>query len=201
MPVHQLVYAWRQCPLTSAPFLLPQDSVLLDLQYDRCVTTCTSFDEYIRSDAFGQESDHTAHLGLIPTPYMGDLSRADIFVLMMNPGLSAADYYAEEHDAALQSALECNLRQQRLDRAYPFIWLNPAFAFHGGFRFWEGKQRRSYIELRGVVASVIGRHLAFSPSGWRSFNTGRITARHCNFREAWPMNWNRIGSRFNTCTK
>jgi hypothetical protein len=166
MASHELIRSWRQCQLNNPPFVLPQDSVLLYPKYRKNVTICETFDEYIHSAVFGQQVDHTAHLGLIPTPYMGNLARADVFILMMNPGLQAANYYVEEKDANVRAALQNNLFQRGLDKRYPFIWLNPEFAYNGGFRFWADKfadilrlivQRQgvSYLDALSILAKRV----------------------------------------------
>lgn len=138
MAFHDLIKCWRKCPLNTPPFVLPQDSVLLDPKYRKNVTICRTFDDYIHSAVFGQQVDHTAHLGLIPTPYMENLARANVFILMMNPGLQASNY-VEEKDPNVRAALQNNLLQRGLDRRYPFIWLNPEYAYNAGFRFWADK--------------------------------------------------------------
>lgn len=52
--------------------------------------------EFIRHPAFGDDS--SLHLGLLPVPYQGNLSKADVFVIMLNPGLGLSDCQTEEDE-------------------------------------------------------------------------------------------------------
>ena len=49
-----------------------------------------SLEQYTHSKAFSDKRDKQFHLGLLPQPYQGHLSTASVFVLMLNPGLTAS---------------------------------------------------------------------------------------------------------------
>ena len=101
----------------------------------------TSFRQFVGGKRFGKFEDHQFHLSLLPSPYVGDLSRADIFILALNPGFSLTDYCAEWHVPKFRRRLKRNLRQD-FDRVdFPFFLLDPEFCWHGGFAWWEGKLR------------------------------------------------------------
>jgi hypothetical protein len=51
------------------------------------------------------------HTGLLPMPFVGSLSRAKVFLLMLNPGLSPTDYFGEFEQPAYRGALRNNLFQ------------------------------------------------------------------------------------------
>lgn len=129
-----LIARWRACPLDTPPYLFPGDE-------RRTLESAThphkSFRDYIESSTFGV-TDARLHLGLLPVPYTGDLVGAKIYILMLNPGFSPADYYAESHSAEFREAMIGNIRQDRVGE-YPFLYLDPRFAWHPGFTYWHSR--------------------------------------------------------------
>src|SRR5690606_16191656 len=87
------------------------------------------------------------HTGLLPLPYLGSLERASMFLLALNPGLHASDYHAEIHPAFRERLLS-NLYQQDAADEFPFLSLDPVFAWHAGFEYWAGK-------LHGIVSALV----------------------------------------------
>lgn len=133
---HHLIERWRECNLESPPYLFPDDEPEI---INGIAKTYRGFDEYTASFEFGASSDTNLHTGLIPLPYIGNLSQASIFVLMLNPGLSPGDYYAEQHNPEFRQAHIQNLQQRNANDKYPFIFLDPRFAWHPGFVYWQKK--------------------------------------------------------------
>lgn len=76
------------------------------------------------------------HQSIIPKPYFGDLQNATVFYLTTNPGYEHADYYNENTDAFFRQTLANNIHQ-KLDKKYPFLFLNPAFSHSGGYRYFN----------------------------------------------------------------
>lgn len=124
-----------------------------------------SFDEYVGSPELGNSYDNKLHIGLVPQPYFGALERASIFVLMLNPSLSPGDYFAEYNVPEFRSTLIRDLRQDNASDDYPFTFLNPQFAWHPGFRYWERKFHDIANELakqRGLSFQDALKHIAQS---------------------------------------
>src|SRR5690242_4396136 len=93
---NELINFWRQCELTSAPFAHPDDLPVLRQNGGRLIDAeRVNFDAFIAGRRFGDFKDHRLHLSLLPIPYEGDLARAEIVILLLNPGFSYADYWAE----------------------------------------------------------------------------------------------------------
>jgi hypothetical protein len=90
-------------------------------------------DGYVASQTFSAQTNRALHLGLCPVPFVGSPSKATVFILMLNPGLSPGDYFAEEQ-SAFRSALRTNLKGES-----EFLFLDPRFAWHPGFTYWHGK--------------------------------------------------------------
>ncbi len=132
---HKLISGWRNCNLESPPYLFPDD---IAHTTNGNFKVFHSFDEYVFTNEFGLLSDKNLHTGLLPMPYIGNLEKATIFVLMLNPGLSAGDYFAEEQPEFRNAQIQ-NLRQENGSIEYPFIFLNPKFAWHPGFDYWHKK--------------------------------------------------------------
>lgn len=115
------------------------------------------FEAYVGSPLFGNFDDSRFHLSLLPSPYVGDLRNADIFVLSLNPGLSFEDYYAEMCVPKFREHLKKTLEQDLDGVQIPFIFLDPEFCWHGGFRWWERKLRDTITMI--AVRKYGGRYL------------------------------------------
>jgi hypothetical protein len=139
-----LLEAWANCCLDpTPPFLLDADRPIFELEAYATVTH-SSWEEALGTPDFGAPGDKRLHLGLLPMPFLGDLRNASIYLLMLNPGLGPYDYYAEWKVFDYRRALIATLKQGvRTDRV-PFIFLEPQFGWHGGFRYWHDK-------LKGVI--------------------------------------------------
>jgi hypothetical protein len=77
----------------------------------------------------------------VPVPYTGSIADADIFVLNLNPGFKATDYYAECCIPDFRRQIEANLRQETLSSEFPFLYLDPELCWHSAFTWWESKFR------------------------------------------------------------
>lgn len=103
-----------------------------------------SFESYLAKSFL--EDSHYPHLYLLPNPYVGDLTNSKVFILMLNPGFSFLDYYAEK-DEKYREAIIKIAKQEELD--YPFIFLNPEFLWTGGGMYWVRKLKDILKELHG----------------------------------------------------
>ncbi|MCX7353399.1 MAG: hypothetical protein NTY59_00935 [Alphaproteobacteria bacterium] len=138
-----LIRFWRDfAPRNGSPHVHPDDTDLF-LKKGRGILDlpCANFRQFVRSERFGNFSDNQFHLSLLPVPYAGDLRRADIFILLLNPGFNFVDYYAEYESRRFRSRLLQNLRQKNHEAKFPFLYLDPSFCWHSGFAWWEGKFR------------------------------------------------------------
>lgn len=99
------------------------------------------FKGFIRSERLCA-NDSDFHFSLLPAPYVGNLAKADVFILLLNPGFSPGDYFAEYEQTDFKKALKQNLKQEFLGVEYPFLYLDPQFCWHPGYRWWEGKLRK-----------------------------------------------------------
>ena len=132
--VHRLIELWQNCPLDNAPFILPEDKT----EIQKRTVLYRSFEDYATSSTFGHKDDTSLHVGLLPVPYVGNLQKAAVFILMLNPGLSHGDYL-ECEDETLKKEHIRNLRQDNANVEFPFLFLDPRFAWHPGFDYWEKK--------------------------------------------------------------
>jgi len=107
------------------------------------------FERFVASESFGRFQDRRLHLSLLPVPFGGDLERADIILLLLNPGLDYCDYYAETKIPRYRRRLEMTLAQDLKGEEFPFLWLDPEFCWHSGFRWWE----RKLHEVTWVIAN------------------------------------------------
>lgn len=135
-PLSNLIECWRVCRFDTPPFILPDDESEIP---DNMRSLYQSFDEFIVGDKFGQIEDKSLHVGLLPIPYIGNLSGASVFILMLNPGLSPGDYFAEQGNSEFKEAHLRNLRQENGGDEFPFFFLDPLFSWHPGFEYWQGK--------------------------------------------------------------
>ena len=145
--------------LKEPPFVHPDDRGAL-LEHSKSKSSdplFLSFCQFVSGPRFGAFSDYRLHFSLLPVPYAGDISRAEIFVLQLNPGLNLTDYYAEFSVPKFRRRLEFNLRQQLRNTEFPFLYLDPDFCWHSGFAWWEGKFRE--VTIRIAEEKFGGRYL------------------------------------------
>lgn len=140
--MHELLESWRRFPASAAPHLLAGDDVFAEPTISkRWAVVHSGWDDFIQRSDF-RRPDHRVHLGLLPAPFTGSLENATVVILMLNPGLHPADYFAEYKVHEYREALLSNLRQSRSRSSHPNIFLDPEYSWHSGFTYWYGKLRR-----------------------------------------------------------
>jgi hypothetical protein len=137
--MHPFLSAWRNYQPTQ-PFLLPGDESLAE----GATARFSGWERYTHDPNFGSHGGSKLHLDLLPMPFVGNLERAKVYLLMLNPGLAPSDYYGEYNVQEYRSALQNNLAQ-RPDST--FFFLDPTFSWHGGYLYWHSK-------LSKLIASV-----------------------------------------------
>lgn len=141
--LNALVKAWRSQPFVpGARNVLQADSAAIELHAS--VEHHESWRAFTGSSWFGTPKDSAFHLGLLPMPFLGNLRRARVFLLSLNPGLGPHDYFGEHQVDEYRSALLANLKQ---DRNVRFPFLDPAHFWHGGSAYWAPR-------LRGITEGV-----------------------------------------------
>lgn len=145
-----LIKAWRSWHPEAAPFILDADRVAFDGGRGTPGTVIhQSWREAREAPDFAAPGDPRFHLGLLPMPFLGDLLRAEVYILLLNPGLGPGDYFGEYEVPEYREALLANQRQPPSDEPIPFHFLDDRFAWSGGFRYWNKK-------LGGVIAELAG---------------------------------------------
>jgi hypothetical protein len=137
----ELIRFWARFDKGSAPYIHPDDADwLLDAKRSGKVARLMSGNPQEWVDSVSPSAPSLVHLGLRPTPFVGDIRGADIFVCLLNPGLGASDFYAELHHPEYVDALIGSLRQVTYDGdGYPFVWLDPRFCWTGAGIWWTSK--------------------------------------------------------------
>jgi len=100
------------------------------------------YDAFINDKEFGHKNNKF-HLGLLPSPYGGDIENAEIYILMLNPGFSKIDYKTQE---LFFDDIKNELRQNRNKLDYPFMFLDPKCLWTGGGA-WCERKLRDIVEL------------------------------------------------------
>ncbi len=137
-----LLNEWRKWDPEDFPYVLDRDAAILESpSWKPWVAKFRGWQEATDAPDFCTSGDERLHLGLIPVPFIGDMLNASIYVLMLNPGLGPGDYF-EYKVPRLRRALLANLRQEFKTEATPFVFLDPQFAWHGGFSYWHQKLNR-----------------------------------------------------------
>jgi len=140
-----LLREWAQWNDSRVPFTLTADRHILEsVRSARAINSRASWSKAYRAPDYCAPGDRCLHLGLLPQPFCGDLRRATIYILLLNPGLGPTDYYGEYKVAPYRRALLDNLRQRCRKGSAPFLFLDPEFSWHGGFGWWHSK-------LAGVI--------------------------------------------------
>jgi hypothetical protein len=147
----EIIEFWRAMPLRKPPFIHPDDLPAIQKHDAELLTEpALNFSQFLASKRFGDFGDHRFHFSLLPIPYLGDLNRADIFILQLNPGFNLINYYAEWNVSAFRPMVERSLRQELDGVEFPFYSLDPELCWYSGFRWWEEK-------LRDIAATIANR--------------------------------------------
>lgn len=142
-----LLSQWRKWDPENFPYALDMDAdVLTSPSWKPWVAKYRGWRKATGDPDFCKSGDKRLHLGLIPVPFMGDMRKASVYILMLNPGLGPGDYF-ECRVPSLRQALLANLRQEHMTGVTPFVYLDPQFAWHGGFAYWHQKLKRVIEEL------------------------------------------------------
>ena len=142
---NELISFWREYHPDQAPFVHPADAPVVR---ERHVALYNSYQDFTNSEALAGLSDKRLHLGLLPEPYVGDLNRASVFMLMANPGLDPSHYYLEHVVQSHREIQIRNLHQQLSDVDYPFYRLDPRLSWWKGFDYWRSRFRDVLLEYR-----------------------------------------------------
>ena len=139
MTAEDLVKFWRDCDFQRPPYRHPAD----DFPSSRVQHGVSNYDDYVEKFKQGRLRDDALHLSLLPQPYHGDIRNAKVFVLLKNPGFSASDYVAEEMDDSFRQSIIETIRQ----KVRSHMFLDPKWAWTGGFDWWESKLRQTALIL------------------------------------------------------
>jgi hypothetical protein len=105
-----LIEFWQRCNLAGAPFAHPDDWPVLRRDQGRHIhEEPQDFAAFVSGHQFGDFKDTRLHLSLLPVPYGGDVGAAEIVVLLLNPGFTFTDYYAETRVPEYSRRLEIRL--------------------------------------------------------------------------------------------
>jgi hypothetical protein len=131
-----LLKSWQSLDLNNPPYILPGDQETLN-DSKTPISSMRDFADWHSDKDFGQRPPHELQAGLLPVPYVGDLRKARIFLLTLNPGFEPLDLYGEHTNRDFKKDLVHNLTQSSLDSEYPFLTLNPKNSWHGGYKYWS----------------------------------------------------------------
>ena len=162
-----LLCEWRKWDLENFPYVLDMDADVLESDsWKPWIAKYRGWRKATEAPDFCKSGDKRLHLGLIPVPFIGDMRNASIYILMLNPGLGPGDYF-EYKVPGFQQALLANLRQEKISGVMPFVFLDPQFAWHGGFGYWHRKLKRVIEKLAASkcislakARAMLGRELA-----------------------------------------
>lgn len=134
--MNSLVKFWSALNLVEAPFIHPEDLKQCGHMREFADRQKLDHAKFIESDRFPGKDGF--HLSLLPVPYLGDLSKADIFILLLNPGFSISNYESMEN--ALYRSLSARNIQQKFGNAeIPMMSLDPMLSSTAGFAWWHAK--------------------------------------------------------------
>ena len=137
-----LLSAWAAWKSDAPPFLLEEDrDFITRLSTEKRLVH--GWRDGIAGPDFGNPDDRRFHFGLLPMPFVGNLRRASVYILLLNPGQGPHDYFGEYEVPDYRDALIANLRQERDS----FLFLDPQFSWHGGFDYWHRKLAGLITEL------------------------------------------------------
>jgi hypothetical protein len=128
-----LITLWRTLDVKHFPYVLPGDEAIENTHWHRI----RNYYHYLQSPDLCTNNKSCFHLNLLPVPYGGDILNAKIYILALNPGFGAIDYYSETTDPSFIRHRINQIRQQKLNKRFP--WIDPKWSWHGGFKYWTDK--------------------------------------------------------------
>ena len=117
----------------------PSDAAIVHRMKSHHIARIEGWSQFQADPMFGSTTDRRLHLRLMPQPFIGDVARAKVVILLMNPGLAPVDYYAEFEAKEFREELRRNLVDGRTGTSHPFLFLDPKWAWTGGYRWWHEK--------------------------------------------------------------
>ncbi len=161
---------WAEGNISEYPYIHPQDVPFFkqhrpdDLNHPR-VDAINFPADVLANDP------HFFHLSLLPVPYIGDLDKANVFILMLNPGFRKQEYKVEALPG-VENALLSTLNQTRASADYPFWYLDPDYQQHPGHSYWVDKLKGvgDYQEISQRLAV-----LQMMPYHSEAFNANKLT--------------------------
>lgn len=133
--LESLLKTWQSLDLNKPPYILTGDQKILN-ESRTPISSISDFADWHSDKDFGQRPPHELQAGLLPIPYLGDLRKARVFLLTLNPGFGNLDIQSESTNPIFKHDLALNLHQTGLDPEYPFLTLNPKYSWHGGYEYW-----------------------------------------------------------------
>lgn len=135
--VEELISFWRKLSLNEnlkTELIHPEDEKYIKAE-DKCYFN--SFKEYKDSNLYG-ENECKFHVGLAPSPYCGDIRKAKIFILLLNPGFAEQDYFDFEKPDFRKQIMN-DLYQTNLNNEFPYGGFNPDLSYQDGARWIRNK--------------------------------------------------------------
>ena len=136
---HEFLTTWADYAKNrpAPPYVLPGDEAILDYRSE-----VNNLEGLARS---GELITPPAkfHLNLVPTPFVGDVARAPVVVLLLNPGFSPLDYYAQESSAEFNDSRWNTLKG--VEKRH--LGLDSRLPWCGAFRYWIRKFRGCIAEF------------------------------------------------------
>jgi hypothetical protein len=136
---------WREFGQRAAQgeaLTLPIDRDVISRWGEKAVSRHSTWADVIRDPCFGADVDRRLQIGLVPQPFMGNLEAAKVVIVLLNPGLGPADFHAEFEHPTFRAALLQNLRGELVHSQFPFLFLDPTWAWTGGYSWWYARLRR-----------------------------------------------------------
>lgn len=140
---HPLLDTWKPMINATPPYILDGDKAALE--DPRRLWNSMDEEGFLESESFltnDKKKKTEFFMNLTPQPFLGKILDASVYLLMLNPGFSSLDLYAEENSEAFRQA---HLKQ--LNGTTPNVHLDPQFHWTGGFRYWTKKLHWQITEL------------------------------------------------------
>ena len=141
-----LLEAWRSLNTSKPPYILPGDEIINGYNHK-----CKNYKTFISDKNYGEIDSTKFHTGLLPVPYSGNILKAKIFILALNPGFSIRDYYEESYCRKIIRRRKQRLKDINSEKDFPWLSLNPEFAWTGGYEYWTKK-------LKPVIKKLMETH-------------------------------------------
>ena len=146
--IEEYISYWRELKVNNAPYVHDEDrKMIFEDQRFKLLKYGSRQSNLLEAPGKTQ-----LHLQLLPAPHTGDLRKARIFLVSLNPSVAETNY-DDEADETFRRKLIAQIHQRFEGQEYPLLTLDPTLAHTGGYAYWN-----KYVKFGGLMDEIAKSH-------------------------------------------